>query len=311
MARILRWASPAGRRQAKPDVALVTLSTPEDLDALQRISGRLAKWPQAKLSLIAAGEDTRLLRAGVVDVDAALVRVTDETDLTPLIGAGVPLILEVRPFPDERDAACVGRLLRAAEEVDDAGTEVALSIDAPERDRIHLYRRLAACAAERGLDLPILLHAHVSADPLLPASITIGSLLCDGIGDAVAIGGLEDSTDLAFNVLQAAGTRISKTDYVACPSCGRTLFDLQETTERIKKRTSHLVGVKLAIMGCIVNGPGEMADADFGYVGGAPGQVNLYVGKECVEKGVPAEEADDRLVELIKTHGKWVEAEEV
>jgi (E)-4-hydroxy-3-methylbut-2-enyl-diphosphate synthase len=119
--------------------------------------------------------------------------------------------------------------------------------------------------------------------------------------------GQEDSSALAFTILQAAGTRLSRTDYVACPSCGRTLFDLQETTERIKARTSHLVGVRLAIMGCIVNGPGEMADADFGYVGGAPGQVNLYVGKECVEKGVPAEQADDRLVELIKAHGKWQE----
>src|SRR5918912_1391907 len=121
------------------------------------------------------------------------------------------------------------------------------------------------------------------------------------------ISGMYDSTQLAFNILQAAGTRLSKTDYVACPSCGRTLFDLQETTERIKARTSHLVGVRLAIMGCIVNGPGEMADADFGYVGGAPGMVNLYVGKECVERGPPAEVADDRLIELIKAHGKWQE----
>jgi (E)-4-hydroxy-3-methylbut-2-enyl-diphosphate synthase len=138
----------------------------------------------------------------------------------------------------------------------------------------------------------------------------LGSPLWVGIGDAVMINGLEDSSPLAFNILQAAGARIFKTDYVACPSCGRTLFDLEETTDRIKRRTSHLVGVKLAIMGCIVNGPGEMADADFGYVGGAPGQVNLYVGKECVEKGVPAEEADDRLIELIKERGKWVEDDE-
>ena len=114
---------------------------------------------------------------------------------------------------------------------------------------------------------------------------------------------------LAFNVLQAAGARISKTDYVACPSCGRTLFDLQDTTARIKARTDHLVGLKIAIMGCVVNGPGEMADADFGYVGGSPGHVNLYVGKEVVEKGVPEAEADDRLIDLIKSRGKWQEPE--
>jgi (E)-4-hydroxy-3-methylbut-2-enyl-diphosphate synthase len=94
---------------------------------------------------------------------------------------------------------------------------------------------------------------------------------------------------------------------VSCPSCGRTLFDLQSTTERIRSKTGHLKGVKLAIMGCIVNGPGEMADADFGYVGGAPGKINLYVGKECVEKGIDFAIADERLIQLIKTHGKWVD----
>lgn len=101
--------------------------------------------------------------------------------------------------------------------------------------------------------------------------------------------------------------RITKTEFISCPSCGRTLFDLQEVTARIKSRTSHLVGVKIAIMGCIVNGPGEMADADFGYVGGAPGLINLYVGKECVEKGIPMAAADERLIGLIKENGKWVE----
>ena len=113
----------------------------------------------------------------------------------------------------------------------------------------------------------------------------------------------------AYNILQGTGNRITKTEYVSCPSCGRTLFNLQSTTERIKQKTVHLKGVKIAIMGCIVNGPGEMADADFGYVGGAPGKVNLYVGKECVQYHVPEAEADQRLIDLIKSHGKWVEPE--
>ena len=108
--------------------------------------------------------------------------------------------------------------------------------------------------------------------------------------------------------MQAAGCRSFKTDFVACPSCGRTLFNLQTVTARIKSRTEHLKGVKIAIMGCIVNGPGEMADADFGYVGGSPGKVNLYVGKDVVEKAVPEAAADERLVELIRRHGKWVDA---
>jgi len=145
---------------------------------------------------------------------------------------------------------------------------------------------------------------------LLIASTNIGSLLCDGIGDAILVQGEEapgQSLRLSYNILQAAGTRIFKTDYVACPSCGRTLFNLQTTTARIKAATVHLKGVKIAIMGCIVNGPGEMADADFGYVGGAPGKVNLYVGKQAVKFNIPEAEAVDRLKDLIREHGKWAE----
>jgi len=145
---------------------------------------------------------------------------------------------------------------------------------------------------------------------LLAAATNIGSLLCDGIGDAILIQGEEapgQALRLSYNILQAAGSRIFKTDYVACPSCGRTLFNLQTTTARIKAATSHLKGVKIAIMGCIVNGPGEMADADFGYVGGAPGKVNLYVGKTAVKFNIPEADAVDRLQDLIREHGKWVE----
>jgi (E)-4-hydroxy-3-methylbut-2-enyl-diphosphate synthase len=145
---------------------------------------------------------------------------------------------------------------------------------------------------------------------LLTASTNIGSLLCDGIGDAILVQGEEapgQALRLSYNILQAAGSRIFKTDYVACPSCGRTLFNLQTTTAKIKAATLHLKGVKIAIMGCIVNGPGEMADADFGYVGGAPGKVNLYVGKTAVKFNIPEAEAVDRLKDLIREHGKWIE----
>jgi len=120
-------------------------------------------------------------------------------------------------------------------------------------------------------------------------------------------GAPERAEELAFNILQASGARLIRTDYVACPGCGRTLFDLESTTNRIKAKTTHLPGVRIAVMGCIVNGPGEMADADFGYVGSLPGKVNLYVGKEQVARGIPAKEADERLIDLIKSHGRWVE----
>ena len=146
---------------------------------------------------------------------------------------------------------------------------------------------------------------------LIRASVHLGALLCDGIGDAILVRG-EPAPGaclrLGFNILQAAGSRIFKTDYVACPSCGRTLFDLQSTTAKIKAATLHLKGVKIAVMGCIVNGPGEMADADFGYVGGAPGKINLYVGKTPVKFNIPEAEAVDRLKDLIREHGKWVDA---
>ncbi len=148
---------------------------------------------------------------------------------------------------------------------------------------------------------------------LLQASMNLGSLICDGIGDAIIVQGEEapgQSLRLSYNILQAAGARIFKTDYVACPSCGRTLFNLQETTQKIREATGHLKGVRIAVMGCIVNGPGEMADADFGYVGGAPGKINLYVGKQAVKFNIPEGEAVERLKDLIQEHGRWIEAPE-
>ena len=187
---------------------------------------------------------------------------------------------------------------------------------------ITAFRLLAAQIKRMGVNNPVLLKdllvfPATALEPkiaLLRASVVIGSLLADGIGDAILVRGEAgggQSLRLAFNILQAAGCRSFKTDYVACPSCGRTLFNLQTVTARIKERTSHLKGVKIAIMGCIVNGPGEMADADFGYVGGAPNKINLYVGHKPVKFNIPEVEAVDRLVDLIKEHNKWVEPEPI
>ncbi|QQY08826.1 MAG: (E)-4-hydroxy-3-methylbut-2-enyl-diphosphate synthase [Candidatus Xiphinematobacter sp.] len=151
---------------------------------------------------------------------------------------------------------------------------------------------------------------HDPLSSLLEASIHIGSLICDGIGNAVLVQGEQEperSVRIAYNILQASGARLSKTDYVACPSCGRTLFNLQQTTSHVKAATSHLKGVRIAIMGCIVNGPGEMADADFGYVGGAPGKVNLYVGKTPVKFNIPEKEAVSCLLDLIRKYGRWAD----
>jgi len=197
-----------------------------------------------------------------------------------------------------------------------AGPQFVTVPDGVDLPVIAAFRLLAAKLAARH---PILLKdtftpsANPDADfldTLLTASTHLGALLCDGIGDAILVQGEHgpgQAMRLSYNILQAAGTRVFKTDYVACPSCGRTLFNLQTTTAKIKAATAHLKGVKIAIMGCIVNGPGEMADADFGYVGGAPGKVNLYVGKQAVKFNIPEGEAVERLQDLIREHGKWVE----
>ena len=181
------------------------------------------------------------------------------------------------------------------------------------------YRSLVQVAKKHFPKAPIWIrNAHANSiaredyfsDRLLESSILSGNLLCDGIGDLISIEdepNLQQAIPLAYNILQGARARITKTEFVACPSCGRTLFDLQSVTQRIRAKTDHLKGVTIAIMGCIVNGPGEMADADFGYVGGAPDKINLYIGKTCVEYNVPADQALDRLIDLIKQEGKWVD----
>ncbi len=152
------------------------------------------------------------------------------------------------------------------------------------------------------------------------AGLLAGAALTDGIGDALCLISCatpawprserkweESPVESAYTILQATRLRLTKAEFIACPSCGRTMFDLQTTTARIQARTGHLKGVKIAVMGCIVNGPGEMADADFGYVGSGPAKVDLYVGKDRVRQGVPQHEAEDRLVELIQAHGRWID----
>ncbi len=193
-----------------------------------------------------------------------------------------------------------------------------------ESDNLHamadLRRAMVALQAKR-VDVPVVLKRdYVTSDEdllMLYAATDFGGLLVDGLGDGVMLGtdqlptsSLQDLklfNETCFGILQATRTRITKTEYISCPSCGRTLFDLQETTAMIRKRTDHLKGVKIGIMGCIVNGPGEMADADYGYVGSGKGKITLYKGKEVVKRAVPSERALDELIELIKEDGAWVE----
>lgn len=298
-------AQPSDGSVVRPDAYVV------DAPALPTLRERLA----------AVGSQTALLATSVESAALAdglwlELRGVDPSCWEDLARAaatrGRPLVLVAAGSAASGDD--VERLVALAAALRREGySDLALGVGGGDvRATIWAARLAAARAWEARCDAPLLLVAPAGpGEPgMLDAAVALGSPLCDGIGDAVLLEGLPDaaaSLRLAFDVLQGAGVRLSKTEFVACPSCGRTLFDLQTTTERIKAKTGHLVGVKIAIMGCIVNGPGEMADADFGYVGGAPGKVNLYVGKECVAKNIPVDEADERLIELIRAHGKWVD----
>jgi (E)-4-hydroxy-3-methylbut-2-enyl-diphosphate synthase len=228
-------------------------------------------------------------------------------------GAGAALLVEgssARGAMSEAVETAVGAARLARESAFD---RLLLTVDpAGVESPLHAMRLLAARLKDEGAETPVVLLDRPedrSAHALLGPSLALGDLLCEGIGDSILIetGSADDSRRLAFGILQAARVRITRTDFISCPSCGRTLFDLEETTARIKSKTAHLKGLKIAVMGCIVNGPGEMADADFGYVGWGEDKIALFVGNEMVEKDIPTADADQRLIDLIKEHGRWVD----
>tara|TARA_B110000046_G_scaffold48630_1_gene53928 strand:- start:42390 stop:44315 length:1926 start_codon:yes stop_codon:yes gene_type:complete len=194
---------------------------------------------------------------------------------------------------------------------------IALVLTSSNKNTLIELRRAVMELMQANIDFPVLFQKEYldmdSESFQLKSSAEIGGLFIDGIGDGIWIkaencGGNKLTTSTSFGILQATRTRISKTEYISCPSCGRTLFDLQETTAKIRAVTSHLKGIKIGIMGCIVNGPGEMADADYGYVGTGPGKITLYKEKEVVQKNVPEAQAVEALIDLIKEHGDWVVA---
>ena len=177
---------------------------------------------------------------------------------------------------------------------------------------IQAYRLLVERMNSENMHFPLHLgvtEAGNGLDGRIKSAVGIGTLLCDGLGDTIRVSLTEQSEKeipVAKSILQSTRSRIFNTDFISCPSCGRTYFDLEGTTAKIKAKTSHLKGIKIAIMGCIVNGPGEMADADFGYIGAGPGKVNLFFGKSCIESNIPSENAVENLIRLIKEKGKWV-----
>jgi len=201
---------------------------------------------------------------------------------------------------------------------------ILLDVDAADLSRLHASRRVFDALKRAESKVPVIHKLSYTAETarapnngplrkdlfILRMGVDGGALLVDALGDGVCVDAPFDVDFLraaSFGLLQGCRMRNVKTEFVSCPSCGRTLFDLQEVTAQISDKTGHLPGVTIAIMGCIVNGPGEMADADFGYVGGAPGKVDLYVGKEVVKKGIPNDDACDALIQLIKDNDRWVD----
>jgi (E)-4-hydroxy-3-methylbut-2-enyl-diphosphate synthase len=205
-----------------------------------------------------------------------------------------------------------------AEFISKLDDRTVLVMETPNVHGMAEQRRMFIELLEKKNDVPVIIkrsYSGLSEEQFqLYSSTDLGALLLDGFGDGAWIR-QENCTSpknvnaTAFGILQATRTRISKTEYISCPSCGRTLFDLQETTAKIRSRTDHLKGVKIGIMGCIVNGPGEMADADYGYVGTGIDKITLYKGKEVVERNVHSDKAVDALISLIKKHGDWVDKE--
>ena len=319
-------------------IPVLTLAAPESIGR-----GELLRAPNITASHPPVGKQSFLENLGKegnpFDPFAFTRRPTPEIDLTESCRCGAEQTVRVvvtratwdkvapriRPRDDVRPEAVyedinVQEIDPAADFTVSCKTQLVTVKDGVALPPIAAFRLLVSRLKALGLNNPILLKDCLDFEPvplepkiaLLRAAVVIGSLLADGIGDAILVRGESgggQSLRLAFNILQAAGCRSFKTDYVACPSCGRTLFNLQTVTAKIKERTVHLKGVKIAIMGCIVNGPGEMADADFGYVGGAPNKINLYVGKNPVKFNIPESEAVDRLVDLIREHGKWTDPE--
>ena len=341
VAQIEALAVPAQPNDPVCELVRLRAETPEELAALMNLNERLTSpplplgegWGEGPLLSL----DVPLTNLSAVPPLAGLVKIvtappSDDNPATwdqhvrralmwsqqrgtalewCLSPASIPLFIR-----DQHDSILAG-LAHTASRLADLATlfqpcPVVFSLDVPEP--LPAYRYLAAHLDAEGHACPLHLKTaalHGRDDLMYQAAIQLGALLCDGFGDSIQIdsgAAPGEAVHLSYVILQAARLRMSKTEFISCPSCGRTLFNLQTTTERIKSRMSHLKDVKIAIMGCIVNGPGEMADADFGYVGSGPGKISLYVGKECVERNIPSEHAEERLIQLIKDHGKWVDA---
>jgi (E)-4-hydroxy-3-methylbut-2-enyl-diphosphate synthase len=315
-AEVLQRLAPDKPQDAiRSELVSVRVNSVEDIDLLEQLLLRL-------------GEHRHSVGASTSDVDL-FIRLLDKVSKARLdIVEGERLGREFLQhlnndrvaavelcFIHENSGASVpaGVLLHLAEKLHRQGAQ-RLCFSVISDSAVFACRRLVQAFNSRSLSYPIVVRFKGGDTDrlacLIESSVQTGTLFCDGIGDMIALQtplSGDDEINLAFNILQGARVRMSKTEFISCPGCGRTYFELEHAAASIKKRMAHLKGLKIGIMGCIVNGPGEMADADFGYVGAGKNRINLYVGKECVEENISEQIAVDRLIELVRERGKWVD----
>jgi len=314
--------------ETRAEIVSVELDDPEEIEAVSRLRGSMELVaPRVALSarvapflgwmlddpawarLFAAAHRVHVVVSG--PVDAAATSLIDRLLRLSTSSRAAILVEASSRRGSARDA--IELAVETARRAAAAGARAILTLDpALDLTPLFAYRRLAADLDAASSTIPVVLLDRPTlrgADETLGPAAALGGLLCQGIGDAIHVetGSAGTARPLGFNILQAARVRMTKTEFISCPSCGRTLFDLETTTAEIKSRTAHLKGLKIAVMGCVVNGPGEMADADFGYVGWGDDKIALFVGRDMVERDIPTHAAADRLVDLIRRHGKWVD----
>ena len=306
------------QREARVEGLLVQLTSVEQIPALQSLRKALGQAVPAVFIQTALSLDSELFKG---EGSKLVIVRTFKADQSAQLKADSEICNKNRAIlAADLDIESAKSMVSELSKIPAGGLIISASHPSKGLHAIGTHREIVRLLTEAKVNAPLWIRATEAnaaildqgfQSRLLEASILAGSLLVDGYGDLISCE-TPDSTvkslTLGYDVLQGARARQTKTEYVACPSCGRTLFDIQSTTLKIKARTGHLKSVTIAVMGCIVNGPGEMADADFGYVGGAPGKINLYVGKTPVKFNIPQEDAVERLVDLIKEKGKWVEA---
>ncbi|MFZ4524460.1 MAG: (E)-4-hydroxy-3-methylbut-2-enyl-diphosphate synthase [Chlorobium sp.] len=313
---ILQRLAPAKPHDAiRSEFASVRVDSAADLDALDELLGRLG---EERRLVVASTSDLSLFGPLLHKVSKVRFDIIEderfENELLLLINNERLAAVELCFLHEKTGYSVPGRVLVHLAEKLCRQHAPRLLFSVQSDHVLFVYRRLVQSFKSGSLNYPLLVRfkGDVSdrLETLVKCSVQTGTLFCDGIGDMLSLDTMlspDDEVNLAFNILQGARIRMSKTEFISCPGCGRTYFELENAVAAIKQRTAHLKGLKIGIMGCIVNGPGEMADADFGYVGAGKNRITLYVGRECVAENIPEQEAVERLISLIREQGKWVD----